>query len=136
MKKVKPIIVDFEDYDLNYECIVYKDDDETIMTKEKFMLQLIKYKQREIVSIKQNYQVFKDLDYIFYTVYKFIVIFPDGSKIIIKNVLDTDIYFPELEAMTGFKSEIKLNKDDTYPDFPTENDSIFIDKLYNKKYKY
>lgn len=135
MKKIKPIIVDFEDFDLDYECDVYIDDDIVTMSKEKFMLQLIKYKEKDIVSIKQNYQVFKDLDYIFYTVYKFVIVFPDRSKIIIKNVLDTDIYFPELEAMTGYKTEIELNKDDTYPDFPRENDGIFVNKLYTKKYK-
>lgn len=135
MQKLKPVIVDFKDNDLNYECVVTKDNSKLTMTKEKFMLQLIKYKEKSVVCIKEDYQIFKSINLLFLTVYKFIIIFSDNSKIIVKNVLDTDIYLPELEAMTGYRAKIHLNRDDNYPDFPKKSDGKYVDKLYIKKYK-
>ena len=66
-------------------------------------------------------------------VYKFIIVFPNGDKTVIKNVSVNDPYYEELKALCKYRTKIVLKKDEVYPDFPKPSDYIWTDDDSKKR---
>ena len=134
MNKPK-VIVDFKDFMAEETCTIKYKDKKYIKDKEIVMKEIAKNRCEQTISIKSRWQIFKDMRYRFMDVYKYIVIFPDGEKMIIKNVTEADPYFEELEALSRYRAKIVLKDDEIYPDFPKETDYVFQDEIKKRKRK-
>ena len=135
MNDKEKVIVDFKDPSNNFECCMTKGNKTITISKSAFMLELIKLKKGGHLFIQKHEQIITNINYLLLDVYKFNIVFPDRSEMVIKNVLESDIYFRELEAMEGIGSRIYLEKKEIYPDFPIKNDDKYDDKLHRKRYR-
>ena len=124
MKKQR-IIVDFRDQLVNGTCIVKYNNQKKEIEKAKFMHEISKYRCQQAISMKSKIQFFTHENPLFCDVYKYIVLFPSGEEMVIKNVMESDLYFDELEALSKYKARIVLKDDEIYPDFPKETDEVF-----------
>lgn len=125
--KNKVMYISFKDIIDDDNCVVKYDGKKELMPRSTIMKQIIKDKADCAILIKQKDQWFVDPFYYGgiltgIDVYKFIVLFDNGDKIIIKNVSETDIYFEELRALSKYKVSLALKDDEIYPDFPKASD--------------
>ena len=138
MKDNRIVNVDFKDINEDYTCVVEYNGRKKIVPKSVIMKQIIENKRNKTISIKSKTQFFYDRFRYggFITgedVFKYIILFPGGDKMIIKNVCESDLYYEELEALSAYRAKIVLKKDEIYPDFPKKSDFSYRDPDSKKR---
>ncbi len=114
MRKNK-VVIDFKDLRYINYCIVKTKDKKIIKSKSKIMTDIFNERMAGNIKIKSYWQFFRDSNYDDCTVCKYVIKTPN-TKIIIKNVANSDLYFDQLEALSDYRNKIIFSKYDYYPD--------------------
>ena len=133
------IYVNFKDMDCNNTCIMKCGKIKRVLDKSYITRMIINDKVAQTISIHEKEQFFFDRFYYggYLTgmdVYKYIVLFPNGTKMVIRNVSVNDPYYEELQALSKYRTKIILKDDEVYPDFPKPTDTVFVDPDRKKRF--